>query len=82
MTDSLRRRVAKLEQATGADGDCCSCPGVGPRIIIREAGQADRGDGPTACERCGRSLDVLIIEIVRTKEGPAWQTDGATCGDA
>ena len=78
----LKRRVEKLESATGGcDGECCQCPGVGPHIIIREAGKADKENGPTVCERCGRPLDVLIITIVREDWRPAWKQKEVVCGD-
>ena len=77
----LKRRVAKLETATGAtDGALCDCPGVGPHIIIRADGEPDRENGPTVCERCGRPLDVLIIELVRDWR-PICKTDVAPYGD-
>jgi hypothetical protein len=66
MTD-LKRRVATLERAAGADGAVCECPptapahGTGPRVVWVLAAGEQCDDPETVCRACGRVRPVLRV---------------------
>ncbi len=65
-------RIKRLETATGASSDVCTCDGgTGYAVFVIDAGDPPPADeGPQICERCGRPVTVatFIVEVHDTNK--------------